>query len=381
MNAVSTSGQRGSGRLVMRGPHVRRTQCMVLCQLPAKEAGTSRTLEALDNLLGTQSDDSADMDVPQLWWQIRPKQEAAPRQHVMGGRNDGIFISSSDFLRGDVRIGNPTTMDAELQVPKVVPLLSYLILALDTAVFMTSLQVLLWQGGEAQEEFLAPLISGTTEVLQRGEFWRLATATLLPPTVPLALQSLAALAVVGPSAESLLGRATFAAAYLLPGAAAAALGLAPGPMATTAAASAATMGVLGATAGYAARNRSIAERDARPLTISAIFTVGTLVLVLLAQGGGGDGAGWCGASAHASLAGHAAGWAAGAWLGYRMGPRFEVSHEPDIPEGAMYIPDDAEESRVVIDQNTGLQRAAAVAMLAGAIATAAALQGAVATLG
>lgn len=54
--------------------------------------------------------------------------------------------------------------------------------------------------------------------------------------------------------------------------------------------------------------------------------------------------------------GHIAGFVAGAWLGYTLGPRYIVLRELDIPEGSTQVPKDAREQQVVVDTNTALQR-------------------------
>jgi hypothetical protein len=91
----------------------------------------------------------------------------------------------------------------------------------------------------------------------------------------------------------------------------------------------------------------------------AVGVAGTLVLSVFSQ-----------AQLSVSPAGHGAALAAGCLAGYLLGPKFVIIQEVDIPEGSMIVPEDALETRVVMDQRSGSSRMLAGLALAAGLAAA-----------
>lgn len=63
--------------------------------------------------------------------------------------------------------------------------------------------------------------------------------------------------------------------------------------------------------------------------------------------------------------------ASGALLSAGMAPRFRIQTEVDIPEGSMWVPEDAKETTFVLDTVTSTQRVAVGCAYTGALLLAA----------
>ena len=167
-------------------------------------------------------------------------------------------------------------------------------------------------------------------------------------------------------AEAVLGHWTFLSIYLLSGLSGSVTTLLCGSAEPTAGATTAMLGVVGAMIGYELQNkatlhqqvrgrRAAAASDApfssmkqrgwisRPVAGLGLLGV-TLLLGMLPQGIPSDNAG------------HLGGIAAGVVLGYLLGPQYAMTREVEIPMGSMMVPEDADETVVVVDQRGKVER-------------------------
>jgi rhomboid protease GluP len=238
----------------------------------------------------------------------------------------------------------------------VEPVISYLLLATNLAVHAFGISLALTHSDVASNDFFLSLANDPAKVAA-GETWRLLSSTFLHAGLLHLGLNCWALGVVAPEAEAVLGYTTFAYVYLASGLAGSVLNL-YGSGTVAVGASGAICGCLGALLGYFLRNPSL-ERSGKQVLFILAVAGANLIL-------GTD------PDAMIDNLGHVGGLVAGTWLGYSMGPRFMVSREVDIPEGAMFVPEDAKEVAVVIDQSSGLGRLAVGLSFAASLGVAAA---------
>jgi membrane associated rhomboid family serine protease len=225
--------------------------------------------------------------------------------------------------------------------------------------------------------------------------WQLVTSLLVHSSAPHLVLDLALLLLVAPEVEAVFGHSLLLLLFCLAGvtgstaAVAAAGGAGADAAAALAGASLGTFGLVGSYLGYCAASPTVASSTHRsntsssssssdvsssssggsgskpvmPMTAAvAAGVAGTLCLSVFSQ-----------PQLSVSPVGHGAALAAGCLAGYLLGPKFVVIQEVDIPEGSMIVPEDAVETRVVMDQRSGSSRMVAglvyVAGLAAAISS------------
>lgn len=328
---------------------------------------TSKTISSLDALLGIPPEDpkpespvrAAASPAPSSavssssssqasedetgWWSTPPKQRGPPRKLGMRSGDEGKYLEPTDFFTQsgrEARVGAPSDAGEELNIPTVPPRLTYVLLGANLAVYGWGVYLALTQGPDASNDYFLDLAKDNSAVLA-GEYYRLLSSTFLHAGLLHLGLNCYALWALGTELESVMGYAPFAAIYMLSGLSGAVLSFMLSDDVTVGA-SGAIFGLLGALAAYFVRNRGI--RDSGRQLLFVFLLVG----FNLALGTGEDGL--------IDNTGHIAGFVAGGWLGWGLGPKYVVLSELDIPDGSMVVPKDAKEVKVVVDQNTDLQR-------------------------
>lgn len=294
---------------------------------------------------GEEEDEDTIFDVgaPRAEWFNQPSNQTdAPRKAFMDSGEAGPMLDTGNFLENlwGGKQGKLTDIGEQYDVPQVKPVLSYIVLGLNLMVYSYGILIALTQGGDASNEYFLSLAK-VNENVMNGEYWRLITCNFMHAGFLHLGLNLYALYCIAPEAEAVLGYWSFAAVYLGSGLAGSVLCFLL-TNSVTVGASGAVFGLIGALAGYLWKNRKL-QRSTEQLTYIA-----GIVLINLAIGLSED--------TPIDNTGHIGGLVAGLMLGFGMSPSFVVVREPQIPDGAVVVPEDYEEKDRVIDQNTPLAR-------------------------
>eukprot|EP00892_Ulva_mutabilis_P008324 jgi/Ulvmu1/5864/UM025_0126.1 len=181
-------------------------------------------------------------------------------------------------------------------------------LAANLSVYAAGIVIALTVSNEASNEFFLALAKINSEVIA-GEYWRMMTATFMHAGLLHLATNCGALWVVAPEAEAVYGSATFAALFLLSGAAGSVASFMLSNLVTVGA-SGAIFGLLGALYAYFLRNRRLQQSSTQLLLITAL--VGLNFALGFDEGSMVDNTG------------HAAGFLTGLWLGWNTCPRWQV---------------------------------------------------------
>jgi rhomboid protease GluP len=194
--------------------------------------------------------------------------------------------------------------DKQYEVPKVTPLLTYVILIFNISLYIAGLALRFGKGESSAEDYFY-MLALVDEEVAHGEYYRLLTSSFMHDSFQHLALNVFALFQIAPEVESVLGYQTFLAVYLLAG-----LG---GSTATfifgdtiTVGASSCIFGLIGAMGGYLWKNRSVQSQG--QLTL-----VGLVVAVNLVMGSKD--------SSSIDNLGHVAGLFSGLYLGWGMAPR------------------------------------------------------------
>jgi membrane associated rhomboid family serine protease len=165
-------------------------------------------------------------------------------------------------------LAQPSPAPRYLSLPLTRPLLTWVILALNIVVWL----LMTFSGGSMRLSVLVRFGAKVTWLVARGEYWRLFTAIFLHiGFVHLAFNSYA-LYILGPQVESLFGRSRFLVLYLLSGLAGSVASYALSNS-TSAGASGAIFGLVGALVVYLVRHRDIFGRRGQRSLINVIVVI------------------------------------------------------------------------------------------------------------
>ena len=273
----------------------------------------------------------------------KPVQADPGRTAAMDSEGRGTFLDSEEITRGgwvENNSGRSTKPEEALDIPTVKPFFSYGVVGLNILVYAVGVIIALTKGNDASNEFFFAFAKDN-QAVAAGEYYRLLTAMFLHAGVlHLGLNQIA-LWQLAPEVEGVMGYATFLTIYFFSGLGGSVCSLLLSDVVSVGA-SGAIFGLLGALGGYFLRNPGISSAPRQLLFIGALVSF-NLVL---------------GSSTDSLIdnAGHLGGLGVGLYLGYAMGPNFAVLNEIDVPEGSLFIPEDAEETRVVVDRNNLIGR-------------------------
>uniref|UniRef100_A0A6T8QV16 Peptidase S54 rhomboid domain-containing protein n=1 Tax=Chlamydomonas leiostraca TaxID=1034604 RepID=A0A6T8QV16_9CHLO len=252
--------------------------------------GKDSSLGTLDSLLGDASG-AKPAGKPEMieWWKVKPRQSAPPRQFGMAPGSHGRFVMNEDFLRmNELRVGRKTELGSQLELPRVQPVVSFLLLAVTAGCYATYVGIAAQQGPDAAAEFMSGL--ATSDQLMWGGAggaampladWvlRPVAATFMAPSPLQLVVAVWGLLMVAPRAEQVLGYATFTAVFLLSGATGNMVQLAlQSPDAaggTHSGAVAALLGVAASLATHHLRNRGL-EAQAASFSRAPVWDASTL---------------------------------------------------------------------------------------------------------
>lgn len=197
-------------------------------------------------------------------------------------------------------------------------------------------------------------------------------ATFLPVGWAQACLNVWVLATLGVLLESRLGYLPFIAVALLSGGTGATLDLLWLEQSSSIdyfAGFAGIAGLLGCFLGYCLRNPVFSRPSNVQFANAALIAVASVVLsaqdLLRSEAASGPGENISLLASHVVPVLVAA--AAGGWLSYNMGPKFEATSELVIPDGSMTVPDNAKEMMVVVDQTTAGKRTSTAAGFVAAL--------------
>jgi membrane associated rhomboid family serine protease len=267
----------------------------------------------------------------------------------------------------------------------VEPFFCYLLIAIQLSVYAAGTGLGVTAGPEAAQDWALTLsLSPETLHSHPGEWLHLFTTQLLHSGLPHLTLDTFMLGYFASEAEAMLGHWVFLSIYLLSGLSGSVTTVLWGSAEPTAGATTAMLGVVGAMIGYELRNKAVLQQQqrgrkevlasdapfsgmkqrgwiSRPIAGLGLLGV-TLVLGMLPEGIPSDNAG------------HLGGIAAGVVLGYLLGPKLVMTREVEIPVGSMMVPEDADETIVVVDQSGLIERLVVgvtyVGLLAGIVSKA-----------
>eukprot|EP00879_Flechtneria_rotunda_P014604 GHRR01015261.1.p1 GENE.GHRR01015261.1~~GHRR01015261.1.p1 ORF type:complete len:310 (+),score=90.94 GHRR01015261.1:1749-2678(+) len=286
----------------------------------------------------------------------------------------GKFVAADHALPVTrLRSGKSTIIGQELDLPQVEPYFCYMVMAMQLAVYAAGTWLAVSQGELAAEQFAMALALQPEAVQNDGESWRMVTCLLLHGQLTHLAVDTFFLGWSGPGIEALLGHSVFTYIYLLSGlAGSAAVLLLSNSVDPVAGATAASVGLVGAMVGYELRNQQIVKQtldsrrskaDNGKAGSSALRKpFGAIGIVCLMLGLGFI------PGSMVNNAAHLGGLLAGVGLGFTLGPNFTLVQEVHIPEGSMSVPEDAQETVVVLDRRSGWERVLAGAGAAGLVA-------------
>uniref|UniRef100_A0A7S3VU54 Peptidase S54 rhomboid domain-containing protein n=1 Tax=Dunaliella tertiolecta TaxID=3047 RepID=A0A7S3VU54_DUNTE len=379
-----------------------------------KKDDEDTTLSNLESILGSDEGPRPKEDEELVeWWRIRPRQSAPPRTKTMAPGPSGRFVMSEDFM-GELRVGRKTELGSQLEIPKVQPVLSYVFCLMNFSCAGTFMNVQAFQGPEIGREYLMGICNSSVRLAEAGLLHPLLSCFQAPGPLELGV-ALWALAVVGPQCEACVGGFTFAFIYMLAGYSGALAALllqqaalfSGSPIVNAAdascGASASLLGIIACLAVYHARNAQLeaipnseasasqfgssandsnessngssssqsasnssssssssssASGNAAPqqqqqqvLFINAVgVVVASFALAVFHREGPYEGV------VPLSLLPTVVGGVIGALIANGMCPRYYVQQEAQIPDGAMFIPENIREMAMLLDRTTGLQR-------------------------
>jgi membrane associated rhomboid family serine protease len=189
------------------------------------------------------------------------------------------------------------------------------------------------------------------DLAAEGQLYQFVTANFAAATWADLAAGVALLATAGAAAERMLGRARFAAIYLLSGVTGTACYFAlslPGDP------GAFQCGTAGGLVGVSAAMAVVCLRNRRLLTPGQLAGMAGAAM---AAASGAVAADYFLEGDHTFIGGaYVAAAVAGVALGAACSPRYEILREVLIPDGSVEVPEDAPEMEVVVDRTTGLQQ-------------------------
>ncbi|KAF5833139.1 hypothetical protein DUNSADRAFT_10658 [Dunaliella salina] len=120
-----------------------------LARTSATKKDNDDTLSNLESVLGSSDEDARPKEDEELveWWRIRPRQSAPPRTKTMAPGSSGRFVMSEDFME-ELRVGRKTELGSQLEVPRVQPLMSYVLCLVNFSCAGTFMNVQAFQVSE-----------------------------------------------------------------------------------------------------------------------------------------------------------------------------------------------------------------------------------------
>jgi len=334
----------------------RTTHPCISCRAENEDEGKARNaMDSLSSLLGqpidsSTSSSSSSTSVSDSGETLytdkpisKPVQADPGRTAAMDSDGRGTFLDAEEITRGswvENNSGRSTKPDEALDIPTVRPIFSYGVIGLNILVYAVGVLTALTQGNDASNDFFFAFAKDN-QAVAAGEYYRLFTAIFLHAGLLHLGLNQVALWQLAPEVEGVMGYATFLAIYLFSGLGGSVCSLLFSDVVSVGA-SGAIFGLLGALGGYFLRNPGISSAPRQ------LLFLGALVSFNLVLGSTAD--------SLVDNAGHLGGLAVGLYLGYAMGPNFAVLNEIDIPQGSLFVPEDAEETRVVVDRNNLIGR-------------------------
>ena len=200
-----------------------------------------------------------------------------------------------------------------VEIPRVRPVLTYILLGLTITVFLLQLV------SEYTQGYDLPALLGmkVNSLILEGELWRLITPMLLHGSLPHIIFNMYALYALGPSLESSYGHSRFLALYLIAGFAGNVLSFlfSPNPSLGS---STAIFGLIGAEGIFLYRNRELFGSQARRALTNVVIIAGANLLFGSMSAGIDN---W----------GHIGGLLGGTFFAWFAGPLYQLAGDFNFP--------------------------------------------------
>ncbi|KAK9843027.1 hypothetical protein WJX74_005776 [Apatococcus lobatus] len=316
-----------------------------------KDGDTSSTISSLDSLLGTLDSDMEETSSPDLASSARPEVEAPPQTgegikpleaeattataipqqapassvpqppqlKQLLAQQAGIDPASNPSLSVLVKqligkwiqdqLKRPELVAAtgHTHLPRVIPRLSYIMLALNLLVYGTGLGILFFEGFDNEQTYFFSLAK-VNEAVAKGEYYRFLSSLFLHDSLSHLGVTLSSLYSVGTQIESALGYQAFLSVYLLSGLTGSVAAFALSSS-ITCGPSASLFGLIGALGAYMWKNRGL-QRDS-----DQVFVILGASLIAIAWGAKSD--------TFVDNVGHIGGLLSGGLLSWGISPLYD----------------------------------------------------------